>query len=122
MSVVLDLAHGLPWLYFSLVCLFALLVGSFLNVVIHRLPIMLERSWRADYQGYFEPEAAAQAAQESEAKQPRYNLMVPRSACPHCGHPIGALENIPLLSWLWLKGRCRACQAPISARYRWWSC
>lgn len=110
MTLLLELAYGLPWLYFSLVFLFSLMIGSFLNVVIHRLPIMLEREWQAEYLGYFNPETQPQ-------QEERYNLMVPRSACPHCGHAITALENIPLLSWLWLKGRCSECQAPISARY-----
>ncbi|MFM5345139.1 prepilin peptidase [Aeromonas veronii] len=110
MTLLLELAHSLPWLYFSLVFLFSLMIGSFLNVVIHRLPIMLEREWQAEYRSYFVPDEEATAPE-------RYNLMVPRSACPHCGHAITALENIPLLSWLWLKGRCRDCQAPISARY-----
>ncbi|MBW3806899.1 prepilin peptidase [Aeromonas jandaei] len=110
MTLLLELAHGLPWLYFSLVFIFSLMIGSFLNVVIHRLPIMLEREWQAEYRGYFTPD-------EKQAPEPRYNLMVPRSACPHCGHAITALENIPLLSWLWLNGRCSECQAPISARY-----
>ncbi len=110
MTLLLELAYGLPWLYFSLVFLFSLMIGSFLNVVIHRLPIMLEREWQAEYLGYFNPETQPQ-------QEERYNLMVPRSACPHCGHAITAMENIPLLSWLWLKGRCRECQAPISARY-----
>ena len=110
MTLLLELAHSLPWLYFSLVFLFSLMIGSFLNVVIHRLPIMLEREWQAEYHSYFAPDEEAVAPE-------RYNLMVPRSACPHCGHTITALENIPLLSWLWLKGRCRDCQAPISARY-----
>ncbi|MGH1390038.1 MAG: prepilin peptidase [Aeromonas jandaei] len=110
MLLITDLFHSLPWLYFSLVFLFSLMIGSFLNVVIHRLPIMLEREWQAEYRSYFTPD-------EEQATEPRYNLMVPRSACPHCGHAITALENIPLLSWLWLKGRCGECQAPISARY-----
>ncbi|WP_421215426.1 prepilin peptidase [Aeromonas jandaei] len=110
MTLLLELAHSLPWLYFSLVFIFSLMIGSFLNVVIHRLPIMLEREWQAEYRGYFTPD-------EEQSTEPRYNLMVPRSACPHCGHAITALENIPLLSWLWLKGRCGECQAPISARY-----
>ncbi|NLR33554.1 prepilin peptidase [Aeromonas hydrophila] len=110
MLLITDVFHSLPWLYFSLVFLFSLMIGSFLNVVIHRLPIMLEREWQAEYLGYFNPEALPQ-------QEDRYNLMVPRSACPHCGHAITAMENIPLLSWLWLKGRCRECQAPISARY-----
>ncbi len=110
MLLITDVFHCLPWLYFSLVFLFSLMIGSFLNVVIHRLPIMLEREWQAEYLGYFNPETQSQ-------QEERYNLMVPRSACPHCGHAITAIENIPLLSWLWLKGRCRECQAPISARY-----
>lgn len=110
MLLITDVFHSLPWLYFSLVFLFSLMIGSFLNVVIHRLPIMLEREWQAEYRSYFSPD-------EEQATEPRYNLMVPRSACPHCGHAITALENIPLLSWLWLKGRCSECQAPISARY-----
>ncbi|WP_323058845.1 prepilin peptidase [Aeromonas hydrophila] len=110
MLLITDVFHSLPWLYFSLVFLFSLMIGSFLNVVIHRLPIMLEREWQAEYLGYFNPETQPQ-------QEEHYNLMVPRSACPHCGHAITAMENIPLLSWLWLKGRCRECQAPISARY-----
>ncbi|EPC4027501.1 prepilin peptidase [Aeromonas salmonicida] len=111
MTLLLELAHGLPWLYFSLVFLFSLMIGSFLNVVIHRLPIMLEREWQAEYRSYFSSDTPQPEADE------RYNLMVPRSCCPHCNHPITTLENIPLLSWLWLKGRCRGCQAAISARY-----
>ncbi|EIS3744033.1 prepilin peptidase [Aeromonas hydrophila] len=110
MLLITDVFHSLPWLYFSLVFLFSLMIGSFLNVVIHRLPIMLEREWQAEYLGYFNPETQPQ-------QEERYNLMVPRSACPHCGHAITAIENLPLLSWLWLKGRCRECQAPISVRY-----
>ena len=99
------------WLYFFLLGLFSLLVGSFLNVLIHRLPIMLERSWRQEYQDYF-----AEGDNPPAQTEP-YNLFLPRSACPHCGHQITALENIPLLSWLFLKGRCSSCQHPISARY-----
>ena len=99
------------WLYFFLLGLFSLLVGSFLNVLIHRLPIMLERSWRQEYQDYFAE------GDELPAQAEPYNLFLPRSACPHCGHQITALENIPLLSWLLLKGRCSSCQHPISARY-----
>ena len=85
-----------------------LLVGSFLNVVIHRLPRMLERGWHAQ---------CAELRGESPSPEPPYNLVVPRSACPQCGHRIGAHENIPVVSWLVLRGRCSACNAPISARY-----
>ena len=109
------LAQQLPWLYIALLTILGLLVGSFLNVVIYRLPLMLERSWQQEYQEYFGEETAD--ATTKEVQPERFNLLVPRSACPHCGHPISALENIPLVSWLWLRGRCRDCQAPISARY-----
>lgn len=85
-----------------------LLVGSFLNVVIHRLPIMLERRWRAQCQ-----ELAGQPVEPTE----RYDLVVPRSRCPRCGHRISAIENIPLLSFLWLRGKCAECAQPISWRY-----
>jgi leader peptidase (prepilin peptidase)/N-methyltransferase len=85
-----------------------LCVGSFLNVVIHRLPKMLERRWRAD---------CADLDDRTAPDEPAYNLVVPRSACPACGHAISAVENIPLVSWLALSGRCRACKVRISVRY-----
>ncbi len=85
-----------------------LCVGSFLNVVIHRLPRMLERGWQGE---------CAELRGEAPAELPRYNLMVPRSKCPGCGHGITALENIPVVSWLALRGKCSACSVPISARY-----
>ena len=85
-----------------------LLVGSFLNVVIYRLPVMLERQWAA--------ECADLAGKPVEAAEP-FNLMAPRSRCGHCGHQIRWYENIPVLSWLGLRGKCSACGKPISARY-----
>ena len=88
--------------------LLGLLVGSFLNVVIHRLPKMMEREWAAQ---------CAELRGEELPVPERYNLVVPRSACPSCGHRISAIENIPVVSWLALRGRCRGCRAPISARY-----
>jgi len=94
----------LPWV----VLLFGLCAGSFLNVVIHRLPKMLEREWRA--------ECAALAGQEPPQAEP-YNLFVPRSACPSCGHKITALENVPLVSWLVLGGKCSSCKAKIGLKY-----
>lgn len=113
------LAQQLPSLYIALLTILGLLVGSFLNVVIYRLPIMLERSWQQEYREYFgEGDRTGTADATTDKRQSeRFNLLVPRSACPHCGHPISALENIPLISWLWLRGRCRDCQTPISARY-----
>jgi len=92
----------------ALAALMGLLVGSFLNVVIHRLPIMLEREWARQ---------AAEMRGETPPEQAVYNLVVPRSACPACGHRITALENIPVLSWLVLRGRCSACASPIPVRY-----
>ncbi|MYM94690.1 prepilin peptidase [Duganella vulcania] len=88
--------------------LFGLLFGSFLNVVIHRLPKMMQR----ESDNYCAVEAG-----KDEPHTDRYNLMVPRSACPHCQHQITALENIPVLSYLVLRGKCSNCKAPISARY-----
>ncbi|WP_126446962.1 prepilin peptidase [Sulfuricystis multivorans] len=85
-----------------------LLIGSFLNVVIHRLPIMMERDWQR------------QCAEASGKPQPSFeplSLISPRSRCPHCGHAIGALENIPIISYLFLRGRCKGCGKPISVRY-----
>jgi leader peptidase (prepilin peptidase)/N-methyltransferase len=110
----------LPWVALA----FGLCIGSFLNVVIHRLPRMMERDWRAqcaelavstgDPQGVSPVPAPPPA---KAAAQGRYNLLVPRSACPSCGHQIKALENIPLLSWIALRGKCSACGAKITARY-----
>jgi len=88
--------------------LLGLCIGSFLNVVIHRLPKMMERQWRA--------ECAELAGQEAPPAE-RYNLVLPRSACPACGHMITALENIPLLSYAVLRGKCAGCGARISPRY-----
>ena len=91
-----------------LAAVFGLLIGSFLNVVIHRLPIMMQR------------ESDNYVAHESGKPLPhteRYNLVVPRSACPQCKHQIGALENVPVLSYLALRGKCAACKTPISIRY-----
>jgi leader peptidase (prepilin peptidase)/N-methyltransferase len=98
---------ALPWLV-SLALLFGLCVGSFLNVVIHRLPKMMEREWRA--------ECAALAGQEAP-KQAPFNLMVPRSRCPSCSKQITALENIPLVSFALLRGRCANCKAAIGLKY-----
>jgi leader peptidase (prepilin peptidase) / N-methyltransferase len=95
-----------PW-----VCLLVgLVVGSFLNVVIHRLPKMMERAWKEECAGLDNPAPRPKPAE-------KYNLFVPRSACPVCGHGITALENIPVVSWAVLRGRCSACKARISTRY-----
>lgn len=105
---MIDLLRAEPALFTGLVFLFSLMVGSFINVVIHRLPKMMEAEWHAQ---------CAELRGEPPPEVPRYNLWGPRSAGPGCGHAITALENIPLLSWLWLRGRCSACGTPISVRY-----
>lgn len=99
-----------PPLLIAAASLLGLVIGSFLNVVIHRLPRMLERDWRAQCR-----ELNAQPV-DTGLEAP-FNLMVPRARCPACGHPITAAENIPVLSYLLLRGRCSACGARISVRY-----
>lgn len=97
-----------PTAFALVVGMFGLMVGSFLNVVIHRLPIMMEREWMAQ---------CAEMRGETLPPDEPLSLARPRSRCPKCGHAIAALENIPILSWLVLRGKCRACAAPISLRY-----
>jgi leader peptidase (prepilin peptidase) / N-methyltransferase len=94
----------LPWVALVL----GLCIGSFLNVVIHRLPKMLERGWR---------EECAELAGQPLPQEPRYGLVAPRSACPSCGHAIRAWENVPIVSWLVLGGKCSACRSKISFKY-----
>ncbi len=98
-----------PTLYLSYLFLVGLLVGSFLNVVIYRLPIMMQREWRRDCLEFLE--------QPAEAEEPAFNLIVPRSRCGHCGHQITARENIPILSYLLLGGKCSSCGTRISIQY-----
>ncbi|MEZ5542480.1 MAG: A24 family peptidase [Pseudomonadota bacterium] len=108
---LLRLLEGSPALFGVCCGVLGLLVGSFLNVVIYRLPIMINRAWAnecRELQGSAESAAAAPAA---------FNLVVPPSSCPHCQRPIRALENIPILSYLLLQGRCAGCGTPIPRRY-----
>lgn len=104
----------------SSAALLGLIVGSFLNVVILRLPVMMENEWRRQCAELDATEGGEHSADASIPKQDTaepFNLMVPRSRCPHCGHQIRAIDNIPILSYLLLRGRCAACRHPISARY-----
>ena len=143
-----ELLAAFPAAFIGVCLVLGLMVGSFLNVVIYRLPIMLERQWReecaenaapqADALGGSTPSPAAQAAAcvpemasadgardlpgttpavAARVRPQPFNLVVPRSACPACHAPIRAIHNIPLLSWLLLRGKCASCGAPISARY-----
>ena len=115
---LLDTFRDLPWFFIGTATVFGLVVGSFLNVVIHRLPKMMEADWRTQCIEFLHPEQAESANTNANANEkPRYNLVVPRSACPSCGHKITAMENIPVLSYLALRGKCSKCRAPIGVRY-----
>lgn len=119
----MELIHALqssPQLFYTTIVILGLLVGSFLNVVILRLPVMLKNSWRHDCRQFLAEHFNADLAATPEAistSQEKFNLVTPRSRCPQCGHMITAAENIPVFSYLFLGGKCRACKTPISMRY-----
>ncbi len=100
-------SHTLAFVLCAL--LIGLLIGSFLNVVVYRLPKMLMHDWQA--------QAREILSLPAESDTPTFNLILPNSSCPHCGHEIKPWENIPIFSWLFLRGKCSACKAPISTRY-----
>lgn len=106
MIVQILASNTLAFVFCALIL--GLLVGSFLNVVIHRLPIMMQRDWRAQAREFLELPGEPAAT---------FNLVLPHSHCPHCDHEIRPWENIPLVSWLALRGKCSSCKAPISKRY-----
>ncbi|HZW26587.1 MAG TPA: A24 family peptidase [Gallionella sp.] len=108
MIELFQLFQSSPPVFTSVCAVLGLMVGSFLNVVIHRLPKMMELGWQ---------QQCAELRGEQPAETPRYNLVVPRSACPHCNHAIGAMENIPVISYLLLRGKCKGCGVAISPRY-----
>lgn len=105
---IFNILRQEPSFFIFISVILGLLIGSFLNVVIHRLPIMMEREWQNN-------------ALEMQGKEvpviEKYTLVTPRSACPQCKHPISALENIPVVSYLFLKGKCKGCKTSISLRY-----
>ncbi len=133
MNDIIIVFEQAPALLYLTAALFGLTVGSFLNVLILRLPRIMEQEWREECTELLAAETTAGAAQEdatasaadrprqhpptSEASVPRLSLARPGSQCPSCGAAIRALDNIPILSWLRLRGRCRACKAKISIRY-----
>ncbi len=106
------------WFYILTLGVLGLMVGSFLNVVIHRLPKMMEADWKQQCMEFLHPEEAEKAAVAARLTNvPKYNLVVPRSGCPACGHKITAVENIPVVSYVFLGGKCSACRIKISPRY-----
>ncbi len=106
----MEIFEYYPWLFVASACLFGLIVGSFLNVVIYRLPKMMEREWRQECAEYF-PEYKIQPPEG------KLTLSVPRSTCPKCQTPLRVIDNIPVISWLLLKGKCAHCKTAISPRY-----
>jgi len=103
----------IPALLYATAGFVGLCVGSFLNVVIHRLPRMMEAQWRAECAAL----AAESGGATAEAPAEALSLLRPASRCPSCGTAIRPWQNVPVASWLWLRGRCAACKAPISFRY-----
>ena len=110
MEVFRLLENSLPFFLFSTGML-GLVVGSFLNVVIYRLPLIMERAWSRELREHL-GEDTTESGEETT-----YNLVTPASCCPQCGHPITAVENIPVISYLFLRGRCRDCGSRIPVRY-----
>lgn len=98
-----------PWAFYSYITFIGLLVGSFLNVVIYRLPLMMQREWRGDCLEFLQ--------QPADKVEEKLNLWLPRSRCGECGHQITALENIPVISYLFLRGQCSSCRTHISVQY-----
>ena len=105
---IIHLLQNNSALFAAVVALLSLAIGSFLNVVIHRMPKMIERQWRIE---------VAESGGQTAPAEPRYNLMVPRSQCPACAHAITAMENVPVVSYLLLRGKCAGCGKRISPRY-----
>jgi leader peptidase (prepilin peptidase)/N-methyltransferase len=108
---MLELMQESAPVFITVVFLFSLLIGSFLNVVIYRLPIMMEREWRE------QAEELMRTPPEQPLPTGRFDLVAPRSRCPSCGKLITAMQNVPVISYLFLKCRCGHCSASISARY-----
>ncbi len=108
----MDFFVQYPAAFVVLITVLGLIIGSFLNVVIYRLPIMLHNEWRQECRAFLEIKTP-----QEEKKTTRFNLAIPRSQCPHCHKLVYAWDNLPLLSYIFLRGRCRHCRHPIAWRY-----
>ena len=121
MAELFQLLQSSPLAFIGMCAVLGLMVGSFLNVVIHRLPKMMELGWQQQCAELSQSDAGDSQSPASTEGEPAphtpYNLIVPRSACPHCNHAISAWENIPIVSYLLLRGKCKGCGAAISPRY-----
>jgi len=110
---LINLLRDNATLFLIFVGIFSLIIGSFLNAAIYRLPIMMQKEWHQECKELLQDTEQKEDAKEEE----KFNLMTPRSTCPSCGHMITALENIPVISYLFLKGKCSSCKTPISFQY-----
>ncbi|MCG9731400.1 A24 family peptidase [Shewanella sp. Isolate13] len=124
MTELISVFSQTPWLFIALSFIFAAVIGSFLNVVIHRMPVMMKREWQQECNHYlseYKKEVFDSNKKQLEAPidafPEKYNIVVPGSACPKCKANIKAIHNLPILGWLMLKGKCAACSTKISARY-----
>jgi leader peptidase (prepilin peptidase) / N-methyltransferase len=117
MTAELDYIAQTPLLLLSIGAILGLIVGSFLNVVAYRLPLMMMRDWRAQCAEFLQDPTLSAPVDEKEEKEAVFNLLYPPSRCPHCLHPITALQNIPVISFILQKGRCKHCHAAIAWRY-----
>lgn len=128
MNPLLTFVTSDPVIFVAVVSLFSLLVGSFLNVVIYRTPVMMENDWKQEIVDYLSDQKnidkSAVKAIDAALERPEkpFNLATPKSRCPHCGSGITAIQNIPLLSYLLQKGKCVNCSSPISLRYPFVEC
>lgn len=113
MQSIIEVMQSQLWFYLTTIGLVSLCVGSFLNVVIYRLPLMMQREWQGECRLLLENELKSNKPNTNEP----FNLIKPNSTCPKCKTAIKAWQNIPVISWLFLKGKCASCSNPISARY-----
>ncbi len=113
--MLLETLFTYQWPGLALLCMLALSIGSFINVVAHRLPIILQRQWALESQHIQEPSPPYPAV--TAAHTDAFNLAQPRSHCPTCGEQLKVIDNLPVFSWVWLRGKCRYCGSAISVRY-----
>ncbi len=116
MQSIIEVMQSQLWFYLTTVGLVSLCVGSFLNVVIYRLPLMMQREWQSECRLLFEDELNTNQAKPKNTSEP-FNLVKPNSTCPKCKTALKPWQNIPIISWLILKGKCASCSNPISIRY-----
>ena len=116
MQSIIEVMQSQLWFYLITVGLVSLCVGSFLNVVIYRLPLMMQREWQSECRLLLDDELNTNQAKPKNTSGP-FNLVKPNSTCPKCKTAIKPWQNIPIISWLILKGKCASCSNPISIRY-----